>query len=136
MSEVSRQDLEKILQVIDKALAMHMQWHEDLIRNIICKLPLPDSVIKVDAHQHCDFGCWFYHQNNAHLRELPSFQEMGNLHQAMHASAREICLKITATGLVTENDYDHFIRNLARFRDCLRDLQDRSRKTLANLADS
>lgn len=132
MSEVTREDLEKILQVIDQALAMHRSWYEDLLRSLICKLPLPASVIKADAHRHCDFGCWFYQPTNAHLRELPAFREIGELHQLMHDSAREISLKLTATGLVSEQDYDYFVRNLSRFRDSLTNMQSRSRKTLAS----
>lgn len=134
MNGVLAEDVEQILATIEKALKMHTTWYEDLVRRLLCKLPLPDSVIAVNAHQCCDFGCWFYGKMNEQSHNLPAFAEMGESHKVMHDSARDLCLKMKATGMVHEDDYDYFIRNVLRFSGELTAFRQRVLNTLNHVA--
>lgn len=64
MGAVSAEEIKKILVVIDKATQMHSEWYEDLMRRLLCKLPLPESEIGINAYHCCDFGRWFYGRIN------------------------------------------------------------------------
>lgn len=117
MVGVSPEEIEQILETIDKALLMHNQWYEDLVRILLCKLPMPPSMVAKDAHNQCYFGCWLYGDQNARLHELPAFAKIVELHKDMHDNARELSLKMEANGMVREEEYDSFMRSLSRFRD-------------------
>ena len=123
-------NLKKVVAVIEKSLRMHVIWHENLVRWLICKRPLPDSVIDADAHKCCDFGKWFYGQANLHLRQLPMFRRIDDLHRLMHANTRDSCLKYRTMGMMTEDDYDNFLDSIANFRKELISLKARAESTL------
>ena len=133
MISVTSEELQSILATIEEALSLHDKWREGLLRALICKLPLAASNIAEDAHQRCAFGCWFYSKGNTHLREMAVFKTIGQLHQAMHDNAREVCLKIKATGVVVEEDYDQFLGGVSRFRGELVGLQNKVTFTLQNI---
>ena len=42
MKNISSKDIEQIYQTIEKALQMHTKWYEDLMRTLLCQLPLPE----------------------------------------------------------------------------------------------
>jgi hypothetical protein len=66
------------------------------------------------------------------VKLIPAFKKIGELHETMHNSAREVCGKKMATGFVTEVDYDAFIQDLAQFRNELILFKTRVVKTLEN----
>ena len=123
MASISSVDIQNINHQIDQALANHRKWHDDLIRRLLCRLPLPDSVMAQAAYRHCEFGTWFYGMGKKQVENLPAFILIGSLHKLMHISAREICQKVKATGYVQEADYDYFFRSLTLFRQELNTLK-------------
>jgi diguanylate cyclase len=133
LSTVSSEELEKILKVVDEALLNHTKWHGDLVRRLLCHLPLPESMVAKDAHHRCAFGTWFYGMGKDQVKVLPAFKTIGELHETMHNSAREVCGKNMATGFVTEVDYDSFIQDLTQFRNELNLFKTRVVKTLENV---
>lgn len=133
MISVTSEELDRILATIEEALSLHDKWREGLLRTLVCKLPPTASDIAEDAHQRCDFGNWFYCKGNSHLRNLPAFKKIGELHQAMHQRAREVCLKVKGTGLVAEEDYDQYLGSVSQFREELVGLQHRVSYTLQNI---
>lgn len=134
MSSVSPEKITQILDTIDKALVMHNKWYEDLVRSLLCRTAMPESFIATDAHRKCDFGSWFYKNKESGFKDLPSFTKIEELHKTMHDSAREICLKIKANGMVKAEDYDYFVRNLTYFREELSDFRQRVVDTLAHVS--
>ena len=134
LSSVSTEEMEQILGTIETALQMHTKWYEDLVRRLLCKLPLPDSMVAINSHQCCDFGRWFYGSINERSHNLPAFAEIGELHKTMHDSARDLCLKMKATGMVHEDDYDYFTRNVSRFKGELAEFRQRVLNTLNHMS--
>lgn len=133
MSNVSTEELEKILGVVEAALSNHTKWYDDLMRRLLCRLVLPEAVIAKDAHRQCAFGVWFYGMGEAYVDELPVFKKIGEMHQAMHDNAREVSQIVKANGCATELEYDAFQRKLAQFRGELDNLQGKICRTLAHL---
>lgn len=133
MTSVSPKDIEKILKTIEKALHMHTKWYENLMRMLLCQLPLTESIIENDAHKKCDFGCWLYSDENAHIRRVPAFSKIEKLHELMHDGARDMSLNMKANGMVLEEDYDYFVRNAANFRNELTDFRERVSTTLGQI---
>jgi len=130
MINVTVQELETILSTIDKALAMHEEWREHIQRTLACKLPPAETDIADDAHHHCAFGRWFYSASNAHLRTLPSFRKIEEMHQAMHNQARDLCVRLKGHWGITPAEYDPYIDQVARFRGELVQLRQKIFDTL------
>ncbi|OIQ81283.1 diguanylate cyclase YdeH [mine drainage metagenome] len=133
MINVTSEELDRILVITKNALSLHDQWREGLLRTLICKLPVATHYIAEDAHQKCEFGYWFYSKSTSHLRSLPALSKIGELHQAMHLSAREICIRNKGTGMVDEEDYDQYLGRVSQFREELLALQYRVSYTLQNI---
>jgi diguanylate cyclase (GGDEF)-like protein len=133
MINVTSEELERILTTIEEALVLHEKWRGNLQRTFACRLPPAQADMAEDAHQQGSFGHWFYSKGNSNLRNLAVFKKIGELHQAMHQRAREVCLKIKGTGLVAEEDYDQYIGSLSQFREELLGLQHRVSYTLQNI---
>lgn len=53
MLNVTAQELQTIIDTLDKAIAMHDAWREKLQRVLACKLPPPDGDMADDAHHRC-----------------------------------------------------------------------------------
>lgn len=130
MINVSVQDLEAILATVDRALEMHAQWREQLQRTLICKLPPREADMADDAHHHCAFGQWFYSPGNAHLRKLPAFKQIEELHETMHAHARELCIRVKGHWAITPKEYDPFIEQMSEFRNALLNMRHKVEETL------
>jgi diguanylate cyclase (GGDEF)-like protein len=130
MINVTAQELETILTTIDKALTMHDDWREQLQRILACKLPPNETDMADDAHRQCAFGSWFYSSSNAHLRDLPSFKKIEEMHQVMHGRARALCIRLKGHWPVTPLEYDPYIDQVARFRAELIQLRQKVFETL------
>jgi len=133
MSSVTPEELEQILETIEKAMEMHNKWYEGTMRTLLCKLPIPLSITARDAHNRCDFGYWLYSERNSRLHDLPAFNTIEELHKAMHDSARELSLKYEVNAKVSEEDYDHFMSNVTRFRNELSGFRARVLATLNHM---
>jgi diguanylate cyclase (GGDEF)-like protein len=133
MINVTAQELEAILATVDKALDMHAQWREQLQRSLICKLPPREADMANDAHEQCAFGQWFYSPANAHLRKLPVFKRIEELHEEMHGHARELCIRVKGHWAITPKEYDPFIHQVAVFREALINLRHKVEETRHNI---
>lgn len=133
MINVTSEELERISTTIDEALVLHEKWRDSLHRTFSCQLAPSAADIAEDAHRHCAFGHWFYSKGNAHLHNLPAFRRIGELHQEMHASAREACRLLGAIAKVPTESYDDFIARMTKFREELVGMQRKVSYTLQNI---
>jgi len=130
MINVTALELESILATVDKALAMHGQWQEQLQRTLICKLPPLEADLADDSHQLCAFGQWYYSAGNTHLHRLPVFKQIEGMHTAMHTLARDLCIRLKGRWAITPKEYDPFIAGVAEFREELIKLRSKVEETL------
>lgn len=130
MINVRAQELEAIIESIDRSLNMHDVWRDRLYRTIICKLQPTAEDLDENAHQHCGFGKWFYSPVNAHLRELSNFKRLGNVHEAMHTEARNLCGIRHGHWVITAKDYDAFLDTMYQFRSELLIIRHKTTETL------
>ena len=130
MINVTAQELESILSTIDKALAMHEAWREQIQRTLACKLPPRDLDMADDAHHQCAFGHWYYSPSNAHLRKLPTFKKIEEMHEVMHGHARELCIRIKGHWAISPKEYDPYIEQVAQFRSVLLQLREKVFETV------
>lgn len=130
MLNVRVQELEAIIESIDRALNLHDVWRDHLHRTIICKLQPATEDVEEHAHKLCAFGKWFYSQGNAHLRELSNFKRLGNIHEAMHAEARNLLSICHGRWVITAKDYDNFLDTMYQFRSQLLIIRHKASETL------
>jgi len=130
MINVTAQELEAILATIDKALAMHDAWREQIQRTLACRMPPREVDMADDAHQQCAFGHWFYSPSNGHLRNLPSFRKIEEMHQRMHDFGRELCIRLKGHWPITPKEYDPYIEQVSRFRSELLSLRQKVYETV------
>ena len=55
-TNTSRNDLQQVLTQLDQALYNHQQWHNDIIRTLVCRLSCDKHDTIPDAHKECRFG--------------------------------------------------------------------------------
>lgn len=133
MIHVTSEELETIHSTLGKALVLHEKWLSGLHRTFACKLPPSSDDMAENAHQRCAFGHWFYSKENPHLRELAAFKKIGDLHVAMHDSAREVCRLLEMMGKVPVKKYDELADHITQFREELISVQSRVSCTLQNI---
>lgn len=132
MINVTAEELQRILKILEDALTLHDKWREALQRTLACRLPVAESILAEDAHYRCAFGQWFYGEANAPLRRMPAFAAIGELHEAMHSHARRLGRKAAAEAPPAA-DYDRWHAAVAQFREALMDLRQKTLFTLQNV---
>jgi len=116
MFEVSHKELDIILVQIDQAIDNHDQWHRQLMRTLICKLPPDQRDMAADAHTQCRFGQWYYEQANPSLHKHPTFASLEREHTELHALVARL-LSVSATeARIDPMLYDQFANTLERMR--------------------
>ncbi|MCH1930960.1 CZB domain-containing protein [Shewanella sp. A25] len=133
MANLSFHEIKQVLNIVERSYIVHEKWHEDLIRTLLCRLPIEDKFIGKCPHEKCEFGQWLYSDNSRHLRSLPAFIKIEALHNRMHSSAKEMCVRMKATGYVVEHDYEAFVQNVHVFRENLNEFKHRVLSTLAHI---
>lgn len=116
MTSASQEELYTALQQLDQAIYNHQQWHKDLIRTLVCRLPHDQRDEAPDAHRHCRFGQWYYHHAAPGLRSYPTFVAMDGEHERMHQLATRLLTAAAAGAALSQNDYDNFANALDRLR--------------------
>ncbi|HXH64828.1 MAG TPA: diguanylate cyclase [Mariprofundaceae bacterium] len=116
MFEVSHKELDSILVQIDQAIDNHDQWHRQLVRTLICKLPPDQRDMAEDSHTQCRFGQWYYGQSNASLRTHPTFAAMENEHKQLHQLVARLLRASVEDTRIDAMLYDQFANTLERMR--------------------
>jgi diguanylate cyclase (GGDEF)-like protein len=116
MYKTSKEELQATLQQLDQALYNHEQWHNDLTRTIICRLPYDPGDVAEDAHRRCRFGKWCYDKPPQALREHPAFAAMSIEHHRMHQLGARLLLASVHDPSGLPKEYDSFRNALDRLR--------------------
>lgn len=128
--------LQTMLDELHQAARDHEAWQDNLMRNIVCRVPPAADELDPDAHLRCRFGQWYYAQSQREFRSEPAFVAIEAEHAGLHGIAARV-LRAAAAGVpVSTGDYDELLAGSARLRlkiDSLRhDLESalRNRDTL------
>jgi diguanylate cyclase len=117
------ENLEGALQELARAIDNHEQWHKELTRTIICRLPHDLRDVADDAHRQCRFGQWYYGSVAPELRAHAVFAAMEVAHERMHRFAAELLKSSTAGSLIAPDDYDRFANVIDHLRREIHALQ-------------
>jgi diguanylate cyclase (GGDEF)-like protein len=113
----------KALDQLEHAALDHDQWHENLLRTIVCGLPRDPRDVADDAHLHCQFGRWYYERAPAQLWGQPAFAAIGPEHERLHRVAARLLQEIAAGAPVARESFEGLVagsRRLRRACDSLR----------------
>lgn len=116
MFKTSKEELQATLQQLDQAIYYHEQWHSELTRTIICRLPYDPGDLAEDAHRRCRFGKWCYDNPPQAIREHPAFVAMSIEHHRMHQLGTRLLLASAHDPSGLPRDYDSFRNSLDRLR--------------------
>ncbi len=116
LTNVSREQLLRVISELEQSLYNHQQWHNMVVRTLICKLPPDNHDICANPHQECRFGQWYYGEAPASLRDHPGFTALGIEHQYMHQLAAHLLNATFLGDTVSAHDYDNFANATERVR--------------------
>ncbi len=116
LTYINREELQTILTHLDQALYNHVQWHNALLRTLICHLPPDKHNISPKAHKECLFGQWYYNDSPQKLKDHQGFSILGDSHRYMHQLATHLLLTIEAGSPIQTHDYDNFANAMERMR--------------------
>ena len=111
-SEIWRAALEQLTQ----AIYNHEQWHKDVTRTIVCRLPCDQRDVAEAAHRQCRFGQWYYSSDSEALRHFAAFVAVDAEHEHMHQLAGRLLRASANEVSISPNDYDTFANSVDRLR--------------------
>ena len=116
MFRMNTASLRATLQQLQQAQHDHLEWYENLIRTIACRLPCDPRELAERAHHNCRFGQWYYAEASAALRQQRMFGAMEAEHERVHAIAGRL-LRETIDGLpLVQADFDELVAVSSRLR--------------------
>jgi diguanylate cyclase len=116
MSALSGQDLQTSVAQLDQAIYNHDQWHKNLVRVLVSRLPPDGADLRPDAEQRCRFGQWYDSDAVGALRDLASFVALGEAHRSMHGSATRLLQRVQDDLPIPPMELDQFNNVLDHMR--------------------
>lgn len=123
--QYSTKEIEKALNVLNKAIENHRVWFDSLHTSILCGQPFAKDILHDAAHKQCDFGKWYYGEVSESIKSINEFAELEPVHKNMHEQARELAKSITEKKVIEVDMYQSFLSNqhyLIELLSCLRDM--------------
>lgn len=121
----AHQELVNRLEALDQALGDHSQWMSRLNRQLICATPQEAADLAEDASLRCNFAQWLQGPGKPVLRDEQDYQAILLVHQSMHDIARHLLGNKAKAEPIVAEDYDALIAIAARFRQLLRQAEQR-----------
>ncbi len=116
MLRLDQDELRSFLTQIDQAIYNHNQWHESLIRTLICHLPCDRRDASRDAHRECLFGQWYYSTASIKLKDHPGFNALGTEHERVHQHAIDL-IQLEGSGTtINILEFEKFNNSLCSMR--------------------
>ncbi|WP_019216227.1 diguanylate cyclase [Legionella tunisiensis] len=116
LNSVTQNELQQVVFQLEQAIYNHQQWHNSLIRTLICRLPGDNNDLLPDAHKHCRFGQWYYGDSLKEIKAHPGIINLGVSHQRMHQITAQLLQKASTPEGIAPLDYDHFANALEQMR--------------------
>jgi len=115
--------LRATLRQLQQATRDHAEWHENLIRTIVCRLPCDPGELAADAHHHCRFGQWYYDEASIDLRRQSIFEAMEAEHERVHGIAAKLLRDAADDKAIDRDEFDALVVVSARLRQELDSLR-------------
>ena len=103
----------KALEQLEQAAHDHTEWHDDLLRAIVCRLPCNPDDLAENAHQLCRFGQWYYERASDELRWHRHSPRWRSRTSACIGSGRDCCCG-AADAPIMRADYEDLVASSAR----------------------
>lgn len=99
--------LEDLVAGLDRGIEAHMAWNQRLIRcSLLHHHPDPD-MLRLDAHELCEFGQWLIRERSQLDSIAPGLASRADQsHTTMHAAVRRMCQRVLGSELVDAHDLD------------------------------
>lgn len=125
-------DLQLARTELDQAIYNHDQWHRELSRVLICRLPYDQRDVAADAHRQCRFGQWYYNSGRNHLHGHPAFVAVEAEHEHVHRLAARLLTASAHETAIPPFEYDSFANTVDRLRLQLQELRHEIEDSLFN----
>jgi len=124
--------LRTALAQLEHATQDYVEWHANLLREIVCGLPLDLNDLAEDAHLNCRFGRWYYQQAAAELQATPAFMAVGSEHERLHRIAARVLREVAADEPIVREDFEALLAGCTQLRLGLDSLRHEIECTLRN----
>jgi diguanylate cyclase len=108
--------LRNALEQLEQATRDHVEWHENLLRALVCRLPFALKDLEERAHLDCLFGRWYYERAPAELSGQPAFTAIGTEHERLHRIAAQLLRDVAADAPIVRDDFEDLVAGIARLR--------------------
>ncbi|WP_019217506.1 hypothetical protein [Legionella tunisiensis] len=78
---IPRYELQQIILQLEQAICEHLQWHNTLIRALVCRLPADNNNLQTDGHNKCIFGQWLCASAPKEINDYPGFLTIDKAHK-------------------------------------------------------
>ena len=116
MFRMNTASLRATLQQLQQAAHDHLEWYENLIRTIVCRLPCDPRELADNAHHNCRFGQWYYAEASAALRQQAMFGAMEAEHQRVHVIAGRLLREAMDGVPLVQAEFDELVAVSSRLR--------------------
>ena len=113
---VNSETLRAALDQLNQAIYNHEQWHKDVTRTILCRMPYDQRDVAEAPHRQCRFGQWYYSVGAMALGQSAAFVAVDAPHARMHELAALLLRASTSEQSVSLGDYDTFANSVDRLR--------------------
>jgi len=113
---IDSKEVFEIISNLEQANYNHAQWYNEIIRTIVCDLPVISGDLIADAHKQCRFGCWYYSITSDKLLANADFIALGQDHMHMHQLATKLLTSLSMGQKISTYDYDAFSNSLNKMR--------------------
>src|SRR5579872_3079843 len=108
-SEEPAGELQYLLRDLIQAFHDHEVWAELFHGSLVFGVPVDGRDIGENAHHECRFGKWYDEASRSNLHVYPGFNEIGRMHQRMHAAAARMLQSVMNGSQISANDNDTFL---------------------------
>lgn len=118
LESLHHDDLEVLAADIKHSLEAHRHWMQRITTALVTRQPINESqFIAEDAHLHCSFGRWLAQVCTDELFQQGSFLKIGQYHQQLHDSARNLIVELNLHGDVNPDAFENFMLLQKEFFD-------------------
>jgi diguanylate cyclase (GGDEF)-like protein len=104
------------LEQLEQAEKDQFEWHENLLRSLVCRLPFAVNDLENHAHRLCRFGHWYYECAPAEFARQPAFAAIGTAHKQVHRIAARLLQDVAAGTPIARDDFEDMVAGIARLR--------------------